>query len=357
MKTLPLELGERSYTIRAGGGLLRSPEQLARWLDAPALLLVTDENVAPHHRQPVEEALGKRLRGTVVLPAGEDRKSLSTLSDLFDRLAEHRIGRDGALVALGGGVIGDLTGFAAACWHRGIDFYQLPTTLLAQVDASVGGKTAVNHPSGKNLIGAFHQPRAVIADTDTLATLPDREFRSGLAEVVKHALIADAAFLEWLESRVDALNDRDPAIIGDTVIQCCRIKARIVAEDEREQGRRALLNFGHTFGHVIENATGYGQWLHGEAVAAGMAQAMDLSVRLGTLPAADRDRALALMDRLGLPLDPPRLATSEWLERMARDKKATAAGIGFIILDSIGRASMRRGVPEKILEEVLAWGR
>lgn len=355
MKSLPLELGERSYTIRAGGDLLRSAEQLGQWLDAPALLLVTDENVAPHHRQPVEEALGDRLKGTVVLPAGEDRKSLATLSELFDRLAEHRVGRDEALVALGGGVIGDLTGFAAACWHRGINFYQLPTTLLAQVDASVGGKTAVNHPSGKNLIGAFHQPRAVIADTDTLATLPDREFRSGLAEVVKHALIADAPFLEWLEARVAPLNDRDPAVIGDTVIQCCRIKAQIVAEDEREQGQRALLNFGHTFGHVIENATGYGQWLHGEAVAAGMAQAMDLSVRLGTLSATDRDRALVLMDQLQLPLKPPRLPAPEWLEGMARDKKATAAGIGFIILNGIGRASVRRDVPEATLEEVLAW--
>lgn len=355
MKSLPLELGERSYTIRAGGGLLRAEERLVQWLDAPGMLAVTDENVAPHHLAPVEKALGDRLKGTVILPAGEDRKSLHTLSDLFDRLAEYRIGRDGALIALGGGVIGDLTGFAAACWHRGIDFYQLPTTLLAQVDASVGGKTAVNHPSGKNLIGAFHQPRAVIADTDTLATLPDREFRSGLAEVVKHALIADATFLEWLETRVAALNERDPAVIGDTVIQCCRIKARIVAEDEREQGQRALLNFGHTFGHVIENATGYGQWLHGEAVAAGMAQGMDLSVRLGTLSPTDRNRALALMDRLRLPLAPPRLAASEWLERMARDKKATAAGIGFIILNGIGRASIRRDVPEETLEEVLAW--
>lgn len=354
MQTLSVELRERRYDIYAGAGLLARPGPLGEWIAAPRVLVVSDENVAPHYLARVEAALGDRLRDSVILPPGEQTKNLDTLSRLFDHCADRHIGRDGALVALGGGVVGDLTGFAAACWQRGIDFYQLPTTLLAQVDASVGGKTAVNHSAGKNLIGAFHQPRAVIADTDTLATLPDREFRAGLAEVVKHALIADAGFLAWLEANAGALDDRDADVIAETVLRCCRIKAAVVSEDERERGRRAILNFGHTFGHVIEAATGFGEWLHGEAVAAGMVQAMALSVRLGTFPAGDRDRAVELMDRLRLPLQAPALPEATWLEWMARDKKATAGGLRFIVLDGLGKAAVRDDVTNDQLREVLA---
>ncbi|MEA5445758.1 3-dehydroquinate synthase [Gammaproteobacteria bacterium AB-CW1] len=354
MHRLDVELGDRSYAIHAGGDLLADPEWLARVLTAPALFIISDDNVAPHYLPSLRAALGQRLRGELVLPAGEAQKQLDTLSRVFDHLAECRIGRDAALVALGGGVVGDLTGFAAACWQRGIDFYQVPTTLLAQVDASVGGKTAVNHPAGKNLIGAFHQPRAVIADTDTLATLPEREFRAGLAEVVKHALIADPDFLAWLEARVEALNAREPETVGETVLHCCRIKAAVVSEDERERGRRAILNFGHTFGHVIEGALGYGQWLHGEAVAAGMVQAMVLSRTLGLLNEEEQRRAVALMERLKLPCEPPALSVDTWLEWMSRDKKATSAGLRFVLLDGLGRAIIRDDVPESRLREVLA---
>ncbi|MDQ2070203.1 3-dehydroquinate synthase [Natronospira bacteriovora] len=355
MPRLIVELADRSYPIHADRGLLNDSDFLHQTLQQPRLLLVTDENVAPHWLAPLQRALGERLVHAVVLPAGEAQKNLVTLERLFDELARHRIGRDGALLALGGGVVGDLTGFAAACWQRGTAFHQIPTTLLAQVDASVGGKTAVNHPSGKNLIGAFHQPRSVIADTATLSTLPDREFRAGLAEVIKHALIADLELLVWLESRVRELNDRDPETVAECVIRCCRIKAAVVAEDETEQGRRAILNFGHTFAHVIEGACGYGEWLHGEAVAAGMALALELSRRLGNINEEGRDRGIALMRDLQLPVNAPALDHQTWLDWMARDKKATASGLRLIVLDRLGHASVRGDVSEADLLATIAW--
>jgi len=280
---------------------------------------------------------------------------MANLEHLFDSLAEVGIGRDGGIIALGGGVIGDLAGFAAACWQRGIAYYQIPTTLLAQVDSSVGGKTAVNHASGKNLIGAFHQPRAVIADTDTLKTLPEREYRAGLAEVVKYGFIADRELLAWLEARLDALNARDPEVLAETVRRCCAIKAAVVAEDETEQGRRAILNFGHTFGHAIEAACGYGQWLHGEAVAAGMAQALELSRRLERITAQEAEYGLRLMAQLGLPIQPPELPTDTWLEWMARDKKATRAGMRLVLLRGLGDAELVSTVERSQLEPVLHW--
>ncbi|MCP1727999.1 3-dehydroquinate synthase [Natronospira proteinivora] len=353
MQTLHVELAERRYPIHVGPGLLNQPEQLSRWIDAPALLLVTDSHVAEHYLAPVESALGPRLQGIRVLPPGEAQKSMKTLDSLFDSLAEAGIGRDGAIVALGGGVIGDLSGFAAACWQRGIAFYQLPTTLLAQVDSSVGGKTAINHTSGKNLIGAFHQPRAVIADSTVLSTLPEREYRAGLAEVVKYGFIADVDFLAWLEGRIPALNARDADTIAETVTRCCAIKARVVAEDETEQGRRAILNFGHTFGHAIEGACGYGEWLHGEAVAAGMAQALALSCRLERISQGDHERGLALLRQLHLPVTPPALDTRTWLEWMARDKKATREGLRLVLLRGLGRAELVTDVPTESLEAVL----
>jgi len=355
MHTLRLELGERSYAIHSGAGLLQDAEFLRQQIREKRLFLVSDENVARHHLAPVEAALRKSLVGRLILPPGEQEKNLDNLKQIFDALAACGIGRDGALLALGGGVVGDITGFAAASWQRGIRFYQLPTTLLAQVDASVGGKTAVNHPAGKNLIGAFHQPACVIADTDALATLPDREFRAGLAEVIKHALVADREFLTWLERRAQALKQRDPETVAECVIRCCQIKAAVVAADERELGQRAILNFGHTFGHVIEGAGGYGEWLHGEAVAAGMALALELSRQLGNIEVAERDRCLSLMMALALPVLAPDFPKSTWLEWMARDKKSTSEGLRFVVLAEIGRAVLRDDISEQQLRDTLNW--
>lgn len=354
-RELEVALGERSYPILAGPGLLQNRPSLERGLGSGPCFVVSDHNVAEFYLPALREQLGERMVGKHVLPAGEASKSLQHFGELHDAFAEAGLPRDGQVLALGGGVVGDLAGFAAATWHRGVDLIQLPTSLLAQVDSAVGGKTAINHSSGKNLIGAFHQPRAVLADTDTLATLPDREYRAGLAEVVKHAVIADPHFLHWLEARVRPLLEREPETLGDTVIACCRIKAEIVSEDERERGRRAILNFGHTFGHAIETATPNGEWLHGEAVAAGMVQALELSRSLGKIDEAYRDRITGLLAALGLPVEAPRLTQEEWLKHMGRDKKVIDGQLRFVIVDGPGSAQVTTAVTPSQLEAVLKW--
>jgi 3-dehydroquinate synthase len=301
----------------------------------------------------VKSALAGNRIIEVVLPDGEQHKSLATASRVFDVMIANRLGRDAVVVALGGGVIGDLAGFVAACYQRGIDFVQVPTTLLAHVDSSVGGKTAVNHPGGKNMIGAFHQPIAVIADTDLLATLPGRELNAGLAEVIKYGLICDAGFFAWLEQNIDALLTRDAAALQRAIYRSCEIKAGIVGRDEREQGDRALLNFGHTFGHAIESATGYVDWLHGEAVATGMLIAADMSARLQHLAAADVERIRRLLLRAGLPVAAPQIGAGSALGYMRIDKKVKAGRVRLVLLERIGHAVLTGSYPDAALDATL----
>jgi len=310
MESLRLELGSRSYPIHIGADLLARADLYRPHLGGGGVAIVTNEVVAPLYLAKVRAGLPGLPVTEIVVPDGEQAKGWQTLDRVLDALLAARFGRDGLLIALGGGVVGDLAGFAAAVYQRGVAFLQVPTTLLAQVDSSVGGKTAINHPRGKNMIGAFHQPRAVIADVAALDTLPDRELRAGLAEVIKHAVALDVPFLEWLEENIGKLTARDRAALTYAVRRCCEIKAGIVASDEREAGQRALLNFGHTFGHAIEAATGYGAWLHGEAIAAGMVMAAELSVRAGLIARPDATRLKALLVRAGLPVTGPAVSPS-----------------------------------------------
>ena len=357
--TVTIALGERSYPIRIGAGLLGDPAALDGVPRSAVAVVVSNTTVAPLYAEPLMRMLRQRHAQVrlIVLPDGEAHKDWATLNLVFDGLlgdeATMAADRKAVLYALGGGVIGDMTGFAAACYMRGIAFVQVPTTLLAQVDSSVGGKTGINHPRGKNMIGAFHQPLAVVADLDTLATLPDRELRAGLAEVIKYGPIADAAFFEWIEHELPALLAREPRALRQAIRRSCEIKAEVVGEDERESGRRAILNFGHTFGHAIEAALGYGEWLHGEAVACGMAMAADLSAALGLLPAEDARRIARLIERAGLPVTAPRIGADRFLELMRVDKKAEAGEIKFVLVDAIGRALVR-GAPDATVRTVLA---
>lgn len=353
-RTLTVDLGARGYPIHIGPGLLDRVELYRPALGTGRVLVVTNETVAPLYLDRVLAGLADRDPASLVLPDGERRKTLDTVSRVYDELMAHRVGRDGTVVALGGGVVGDLAGFAAATWQRGIGFVQIPTTLLAQVDSSVGGKTGVNHPQGKNMIGAFHQPRLVLADTDVLETLPERELSAGLAEVIKYGLIRDAEFFAWLESNIGALRARETDALIHAVERSCRNKAAVVAADEREAGVRALLNLGHTFGHAIEAALGYGDWLHGEAVGAGMCLAADLSVRLGWLDAADRDRATALIAAAGLPTGlPPGLSRERMLELMSHDKKVLAGRMRLVLLKAIGEAAVTDDFPAEALDATL----
>jgi 3-dehydroquinate synthase len=346
VRTLTVALGERSYPIHVGDGLLQRAGELLSPLEARRAIIVTNPVVAQHHLGRLQSALSGAGFDSkiIVVPDGEAHKDWATLYDIHTRLLELNAERSTVLIALGGGVVGDLAGFAAATYQRGIPLVQIPTTLLAQVDSSVGGKTAVNHPLGKNMIGAFYQPRAVISDTATLATLPDREYRAGIAEVIKYGVIRDLALFEWFEANMERLVARDPQAITHAVIESCRIKAEIVAIDERETGERALLNFGHTFGHAIETATGYGTWLHGEAVAAGMVRASRLSVLASGLSSGDAERLVSLVRRARLPIDPPQLAIAEWLEAMGRDKKVERGAMRFIVLEGLGRAIVRNDI-------------
>lgn len=339
MLTLDLELGERSYPIYIGHGLLHDPSLLQRHIRGKQVCVVTNETVAPLYLEYVERACAGLQCDTVLLPDGEAFKTLDVLGRIYDTLLEKRHNRTTTLIALGGGVIGDMTGFAAATYQRGVDFIQLPTTLLSQVDSSVGGKTGVNHPRGKNMIGAFHQPRAVIIDTSTLKTLPGRELSAGLAEVIKYGLIRDRGFFEWLEEHIPALLACEDALLSEAIARSCRNKADIVAMDERESGPRALLNLGHTFGHAIETAQGYGNWLHGEAVATGMLLAAALSHRLGWLGAEDVARTERLLEAARLPLHPPPgMTVNEFLGLMAVDKKVLDGQLRLVLLRAIGDA-------------------
>ncbi len=351
---LNVDLGARSYPIMIGSGLLCESGLLDPYVQGRDALIVTNDQLVSMYLKPVESMLsGSRVR-TLVLPEGESAKTLDTLMLIFDALAEHRFGRDCVLIALGGGVIGDVTGFAAATWQRGVDYIQVPTTLLAQVDSSVGGKTAVNHPGGKNLIGAFHQPLCVVSDMDTLNSLPDRELSAGLAEVAKYGLLGDAEFFGWLEQEYAGLLERDKERMQHIVRRSCEIKARIVAADERERGQRALLNLGHTFGHAIERCAGYGEWLHGEAVAAGMCMAAEFSHRLGWLDQQSVERARRLLAHLQLPVEPPAVAAAEFLAAMSLDKKVIAGQIRLVLMRGIGLAEVTADYPEHELADYLS---
>lgn len=346
-QTVTVDLGQRSYDIRIGSGELHTVDA-----DGRRVLVVTNTTVAPLYLDTVLQQLPDAE--SLVLPDGEQYKTVHTMQTVLDHLADGGYHRDAVLVALGGGVIGDITGFAAAVYHRGIDFVQVPTTLLAMVDSSVGGKTGVNHAAGKNLIGAFHQPVAVHADLDTLATLPDREYRAGVAEVVKYGLLGNLEFLAWMEANAEALAARDHAALAHTVAQCCRDKAAIVAADEREAGQRALLNLGHTFGHAIEAHQGYGDWLHGEAVAAGMMMAARMSARMGLLANADIDRIERLYAALGLPAEPPRIPSERFIELMGRDKKVLAGQLRLVLLRQLGDAYVTSEFDEQALRATVA---
>lgn len=355
MHCLNVELGERSYPIVIGSGLLGDPQQLLPHIRGSQVCVVTNETVAPLYLPRLQKALAGIDRVDVVeLPDGEAFKTLDTLNRIFDRLLQQRHNRSTTLIALGGGVVGDMTGFAAACYQRGVDFIQVPTTLLAQVDSSVGGKTGVNHPLGKNMIGAFYQPQLVLADMDSLQTLPERELAAGLAEVIKYGLICDAPFFAWLEENMPLLLAREPGALAHAVERCCRDKAAVVAEDEREGGRRAILNFGHTFGHAIEAVQGYGNWLHGEAVAAGMVMAAELSHLRGDIDGELVARIRALLEMARLPLAAPGgMTVREFLDAMAVDKKVLDGRLRLVLLNALGAASIVDDTPVELISEAL----
>ena len=354
-RTVSIALGERSYDIVIGTALLRDASLWAPLPSAHTALIVTNPTVAALYAATLQQALTPLYRRvlTLELPDGEAHKDWTSLNLIFERLLREACDRKTVLFALGGGVVGDMTGFAAACYMRGVPFVQVPTTLLAQVDSSVGGKTAINHPLGKNMIGAFYQPQRVVCDLDTLRTLPDRELSAGLAEVIKYGPIADAAFLDWIEAHLDALLAREPATLSHAVQRSCEIKAEVVANDERETGQRAILNFGHTFAHAIETGTGYGQWLHGEAVGCGMVLASELSVRLGLMPADFAERVRTLCERARLPVRAPDLGADRYLELMRIDKKSEGGELRFVVIEALGRAVLRP-VHDALLRETLA---
>ncbi len=355
METLTVELGARSYPIHIGAGLLERADLLRPHVRGGQAMVVTNETVAPLYLERLLRSLEGLRVDHVVLPDGERYKTLQVMDRIYTALLERHHDRGTTLIALGGGVVGDMTGFAAATYLRGVDFIQVPTTLLAQVDSSVGGKTGVNHPLGKNMIGAFHQPRCVLIDTDTLDTLPDRELSAGLAEVVKYGLIDDPALFAWLEDHLEALLARDPAALRHAIARSCADKARIVADDETERsGRRALLNLGHTFGHAIETGVGYGTWLHGEAVGCGMVMAADLSRRLSWMEAAEVERVRRMVERARLPVRPPAgLTTDRFLELMAVDKKVLGGRLRLVLLEGIGHAVLTDRFDGSLLRETI----
>ncbi len=354
MKTLNVSLGDRSYPIHIGEGLIRQAGLFHRHIQSSQVMVVSNETVAPLYLARVLDNLGGRQVATVILPDGEAYKSMDSAMAVFDELLAQKFSRNATLIALGGGVIGDLVGFAAACYQRGVPFMQIPTTLLAQVDSSVGGKTAVNHPLGKNMIGAFYQPQCVLVDTAVLSTLPDRELSAGLAEVIKYGLIRDPEFFAWLEQNIEALLGRSPEALAYAIERSCANKAEVVAADERETGERATLNLGHTFGHAIETGLGYGACLHGEAVAIGMCQAADLSRRLGWLADDDVERIERILRHARLPVTPPtELDADRLLDLMAVDKKNVDGKLRLILLEKIGRATLPASVDVAALRATL----
>jgi 3-dehydroquinate synthase len=355
MQELTVDLGDRSYPIYIGAGLLSNPDLIKPHIKGQQVLIVSNETVAPLYLEQVKASCRDYQCAEVILPDGEAFKTLDSVNAIFDALLEQRQNRTTTLIALGGGVVGDITGFAAACYQRGVNFIQIPTTLLSQVDSSVGGKTGVNHPLGKNMIGAFHQPQCVIADTATLSTLPERELRAGFAEVIKYGLICDREFFDWLEDNYQSVLDCDLQALSDVIQRSCQNKAKVVAQDELESGIRAILNLGHTFGHAIETAQGYGRWLHGEAVAAGMVMAADLSARLGWISLADARRARALIERAQLPALPPQdMSAARFTELMAVDKKVLDGNLRLVLLKSIGEAIVTSDFDRSALAETFA---
>jgi 3-dehydroquinate synthase len=356
MRTVPVGLAERSYAIHIDRGLLARTELLLPCLEQRKVAIVTNSTIAPLYLEPLASALRDAAVEVVpiVVDDGEDHKNWQTLNSVFDHLLTHRCERKTTIIALGGGVVGDLAGFAAATYQRGVPLIQIPTTLLAQVDSSVGGKTAINHPSGKNMIGAFHQPRLVLADTATLDTLPEREFSAGLAEVIKYGLIMDAPFLAWLEVNMEKVRARDTDALAYAIARSCENKALVVVTDEREAGERALLNLGHTFGHAIEAGLGFGRWLHGEAVAAGTILAARLSERMGLLNAAQVERVVRLLNRAGLPTEAPDLGEARYLELMGHDKKVEDGKLRLVLLKAPGNAFVTSDFRPADLRQVLA---
>ena len=351
---IPIDLGARGYDILVGSALLSEEASFDGLPPASLAFIVTNATVAPLYAARLRDALTGHYAQVrlIELPDGEAHKDWSSLNQIFDAMLSAGCDRQTTLFALGGGVVGDITGFAAACYMRGIPFVQVPTTLLAQVDSSVGGKTAVNHPLGKNMIGAFHQPLRVVADLDTLLSLPAREVSAGLAEVIKYGPIADDAFLTWIEQNIDALLAREPNALAHAVRRSCEIKASVVAQDERENGLRAILNFGHTFGHAIETGLGYGEWLHGEAVGCGMVMAADLSARMGWIDRDYVNRLAAIIERAGLPVRGPALGADRYLELMRHDKKSYGGQIRFVLIEAPGRAGLH-AVPDALVRQVI----
>ena len=354
MNTLQVQLGDRSYPIYMEAGNLGKAELLTRHIKSKQVLIITNETIAPLYLMQITAHLQQYKLEVVVLPDGEQYKTLTTIETIFAALLSKQFSRNATIIALGGGVIGDISGFAAACYQRGIPFIQIPTTLLAQVDSSVGGKTGVNHALGKNMIGAFYQPQCVIIDVNVLQTLDDRQLSAGLAEVIKYGLIRDATFFAWMEDNIEKLLARDQTALTYIIEQSCRNKAEIVASDEKESGIRAILNLGHTFGHAIETGMGYGSYLHGEAVAIGTCQAADLSRRMGWLNDTDVNRIVALFNKAGLPTEPPpELSAEEFINLMAVDKKNVDGDIRLILLKKIGEASLPLSVERTLLLDTL----
>lgn len=352
-QTISVDLGERSYPIVIGRELFGGGFDLADHIHGPDCLVVSNETVAPLYLEKLSPNLAGRRITSISLPDGESFKTVATMQTVLDTLVAMSANRDTTVIALGGGVVGDIAGFAAACYMRGVAFVQVPTSLLAQVDSSVGGKTGVNHDKGKNLIGAFHQPQLVLIDTDTLSTLPERELKAGLAEVIKYGAICDAEFLQWLEANMAALLGKDPDALAYAIQHSCQLKAAVVAEDERESGRRAILNFGHTFGHAIEHCLGYGEWLHGEAVAAGMLMAANLS----DIPAHEQERLKDLLAAAGLPTRPPAISAKGWLNAMGMDKKVQQNQLRFVLLRSLGEAFVTADYEKKRLHALIGTGK
>jgi 3-dehydroquinate synthase len=354
MAILNVELGSRSYPIYIDSGLINSTDLLSNYIHSKRVCIVTNDIVAPLYLEAFKNKLDDFIVDEIILPDGEAEKSLANFNVIMSHLLTHEHGRDTTLVALGGGVIGEITGFAAACYQRGVDFIQVPTTLLSQVDSSVGGKTAVNHPLGKNMVGAFYQPKAVFIDIDSLKTLPVREFNAGMAEVIKYGILGDNNFFLWLENNLSAIKSGDKDILAAMIEKCCQCKADIVAQDEKESGIRALLNLGHTFGHAIEAEQGYGNWLHGEAVATGMVLAAKLAVAMNLLKVSELRRIEAIILAFDLPIiAPENMGLAEFVRHMRRDKKNIAGKLRFIIPTEIGKSEMRDDVTQETLQAIL----
>ncbi len=354
MVKIDIDLGDRSYPIYIGSGLLSKSELYTQAITGSNVLIVSNETVAPLYLEQVTSNLSNYNTQHIILPDGEEHKTLSVLESIYERLLTLNFDRTCTLIALGGGVVGDMTGFAAASYQRGVNFIQLPTTLLSQVDSSVGGKTGVNHPLGKNMIGAFHQPQAVIADIDTFDTLDDRQLKAGLAEVIKHGLLIDINFYSWLKENMQALVAREKSALTYAVQRSCQIKAKVVSKDEREKGQRALLNLGHTFGHAIETGMGYGNWLHGEAIAVGMCMAADLSHRLGWISKEEQNECVNIINQAGLPISPPaEMQEQQFFDLMARDKKVRGQTLNLILFKGIGRTVVSSDFSEQDLRKTL----